>query len=60
MWRITHDIKWRDRAYEIFRSIEQYTRTDFGYASVYNVNSNTTDKMDEMPRYGEPFTSIFL
>lgn len=51
MWRITHDVKWRERAYEIYRAIEKHTVTNVGYASVYSVDSLDSKKMDEMPRY---------
>jgi hypothetical protein len=50
MWRTTRDIKWRERGWEIWKSIESTTRTSSGYASVNNVDHPEPFKLDSMPR----------
>lgn len=50
LWRVTGDAAWRRRGYEIFQAIEKYTKTDVGYASVHNVDTDMPGKMDSMPR----------
>ncbi len=50
MWRLTGDVKWRQRGYDIFQAIEKHTRTTYGYASVYGVDSLRPNQMDDMPR----------
>ncbi|KJA15404.1 glycoside hydrolase family 47 protein [Hypholoma sublateritium FD-334 SS-4] len=50
MWRFTGDLKWRNRGYEIYQAIEEHTRTEFGYASISDVDSGLRH-MDEMPSF---------
>ncbi|KJA15407.1 glycoside hydrolase family 47 protein [Hypholoma sublateritium FD-334 SS-4] len=51
MWRLTGDVKWRDRGYAIFQAIEKYTRTVYGYGSIYGVDSLRPSQMDDMPSF---------
>lgn len=36
----------------IFESIENYTKTEYGYATISNVNISEPQKLDSMPRQG--------
>lgn len=46
LWRLTHDQKYRDWAWEATQAIENHCRTEHGYAGirdVYNANSAKDD-----------------
>lgn len=46
MWRLTHDKKYRDWAWEATQALEKYCRVDFGYTglkNVYEVNGPKDD-----------------
>lgn len=60
MWRTTGDVKWRERGYEIFRSINQNTRTQYGFTSVSNVDGEWTRQLDDMPRSVDFVESAWL
>ena len=51
MWRTTGDVKWRERGYAIFQAIEEHARTEYGYASIQDINKETVTQLDDMPRY---------
>ncbi|KIK99359.1 glycoside hydrolase family 47 protein [Paxillus rubicundulus Ve08.2h10] len=51
LWRTTGDERWRDRGWEVFRAIDNHTRTTYGFASIRNVDTVPTIKRDEMPSY---------
>ncbi|KAF9269065.1 glycoside hydrolase family 47 protein [Marasmius fiardii PR-910] len=51
MWRFTGDFKWRVRGWKIFEAIQRHTKTQYGYASVRNVESLVAPKLDELPSY---------
>ncbi|KAG9026518.1 hypothetical protein FRB95_008744 [Tulasnella sp. JGI-2019a] len=53
LYRITGESIWRERGYEIFRSIEKWSKGDVGYASVGNVDSIRIEpyRTNEMPSY---------
>ncbi|KAF5355334.1 hypothetical protein D9758_006055 [Tetrapyrgos nigripes] len=53
LWRTTGDDVWRKRGWAVFQSIEQHTKTEYGYASVTDVDSEDmeTPLKDEMPSY---------
>ncbi|KAG7093958.1 hypothetical protein E1B28_007591 [Marasmius oreades] len=51
MWHFTGDVKWRVRGWKIFEAIERYTKTQYGYASVRNVEHMSAPKLDELPSY---------
>lgn len=38
MWRLTHDQKWRDMAWDMMRSIQRYCATPNGYAGLTDVS----------------------
>ncbi|KAF8186285.1 glycoside hydrolase family 47 protein [Pholiota molesta] len=50
MWRFTGDVKWRQRGYEIHQAIMKHTRTEYGYASISDVDSGS-HYMDEMQSF---------
>ncbi len=46
MWRITHDRKYRDWAWDAAQAIEKHCRVENGYAgikNVYDINSSKDD-----------------
>lgn len=51
MWKTTGDVKWRERGYDIFKSLNKFTKTDYGYASISGVDGVDPQKVDDMPRY---------
>lgn len=51
MWRTTHDEAWRERAWNIFLSLEKHTRTPVGHASLVNVDVEEAAQMDDSPSY---------
>ncbi|KDR66394.1 hypothetical protein GALMADRAFT_80958 [Galerina marginata CBS 339.88] len=50
MWRITGDVKWRERGYSIFQAIIKQARTEYGFASVVGVDG-ASSQIDDMPSY---------
>ncbi|KAF8582069.1 glycoside hydrolase family 47 protein [Ramaria rubella] len=51
MYRTTHDVKWRDRGWQIWEAIESKTRTASGYASVYEVENVNPNPANSLPSY---------
>ncbi|KAJ8508001.1 hypothetical protein ONZ45_g9682 [Pleurotus djamor] len=51
LWRITGDLKWRERGWWIFQSIERETKTPSGYSSVGTVEMSPANHDDTMPSY---------
>lgn len=47
---MTGDEVWRERGYEMFKAIERHTKTECGYASVSNVDTDEPRKHNSMPR----------
>jgi mannosyl-oligosaccharide alpha-1,2-mannosidase len=54
LWRTTGDVKWRERGWSVFEAIEKETRTQYGYASIYDVDRSPPSFKDEMPRQVHP------
>ena len=60
LWKVTGDVRWRERAWTIFEAIEKQTKNEAGYASIKSVQESPAVQMDEMPRcvvsarYGNP------
>ena len=50
LWKTTGEVKWRERGWKIFESIEKYTKTEYGYASVDKVDMVPPSLIDDMPR----------
>lgn len=42
---------WRERGWEIFQAIESKTKTAYGYASVYSVDTEVPQQIDAQPRH---------
>lgn len=38
MWRATHDRKWRDMGWQMWRAIEHYARWEGGYSGAHNAD----------------------
>ncbi|KAJ8508704.1 hypothetical protein ONZ45_g9039 [Pleurotus djamor] len=51
LWKTTGDVKWRERGWEIFQSLEKNARVEHGYASVSNVDTTPPVNNDDMPSY---------
>ncbi|KAJ8481787.1 hypothetical protein ONZ45_g15193 [Pleurotus djamor] len=51
LWRITGDLRWRERGWWIFQSIERETKTQSGYSSVGTVEMSPAKHDDTMPSY---------
>ncbi|KAG6890079.1 hypothetical protein C0995_012028 [Termitomyces sp. Mi166 len=50
LWRVTGDLKWRERGWRIFAAIETHTKTPSGYASLRAVDMLPARLFDDMPR----------
>lgn len=50
LWKVTGDVRWRAKGYEIFQALETHTRTEHGYAGLKSVEYMPPPKMDDMPR----------
>ncbi|KAG6813865.1 hypothetical protein H0H92_006272 [Tricholoma furcatifolium] len=50
LWRVTGDLKWRERGWRIFTAIEEVAKTPSGYASLKVVDMLPPRFADEMPR----------
>lgn len=51
LWRTTGENRWREYAWQIFKSIEKHTKTESGYASIKIEGNGSVVKVDEMQRY---------
>lgn len=51
MYRITGDIKWMDKAWAMFSSIEKHTRTKIAAASLNDVTRSDPHKIDSMESF---------
>lgn len=51
MYRVTRDVKWRIRGWQIWEAIEAKTRTASGYACVDDVDKAKPTLTDSMPRH---------
>ncbi|KAG5353571.1 hypothetical protein C0989_005544 [Termitomyces sp. Mn162] len=50
LWRVTGDLKWRERGWRIFAAIETHAKTSSGYASLSAVDTLPAKLCDDMPR----------
>lgn len=44
LWRLTHDIKYREYAWQMVQSIYKHCRTKNGYSTIFNVDQIPTIK----------------
>ncbi|KAF8661275.1 hypothetical protein AX16_001376 [Volvariella volvacea WC 439] len=51
LWKTTGEVRWRERGWAVFDSLQKYAKTPQGFASVYNVNKLPVDLKDEMPSF---------
>ncbi|KAF8074909.1 glycoside hydrolase family 47 protein [Lyophyllum atratum] len=51
LWRVTGDLKWRERGRRIFYAIEKEAKTPGGYASLRTVDVSPAPLDDDMPSY---------
>mmetsp|Transcript_71849 Transcript_71849/g.131545 ORF Transcript_71849/g.131545 Transcript_71849/m.131545 type:complete len:787 (+) Transcript_71849:82-2442(+) len=62
LYRITGDVKYRRLGKKIFHAIVKNAKTDIGFASVQDVNTMPTTKLDEMQSFvmAETFKYLYL
>ncbi|KAJ7746460.1 glycoside hydrolase family 47 protein [Mycena maculata] len=62
MWRTTGDVKWRERGWAVFQSLQTYSRVRYGYTSIRYVDERTPYKFDDMPSWflAETLKYLFL
>ncbi|KAG5636779.1 hypothetical protein H0H81_006893 [Sphagnurus paluster] len=51
LWRVTGDLRWRERGRQIFHAIEKEAKTPSGYASLRSVVVSPAPLNDDMPSY---------
>ncbi|KAI0201026.1 glycoside hydrolase [Astrocystis sublimbata] len=51
MWRITGDSKWMDKAWNMFKAIEKYTRTPYASGALDDVTWPKPDPVDSMESF---------
>ena len=51
LWRLTHEQKYRDWGWEMFRAFEKHCKTQAGYASLDDVTLSHPNKVSSMPSY---------
>ncbi|KAH6916030.1 mannosyl-oligosaccharide alpha-1,2-mannosidase [Coprinopsis sp. MPI-PUGE-AT-0042] len=51
LWKTTGQVRWRERGWAIFQSIEKHAKTQHGYASVLQVDTVSPTWKDEMPSF---------
>jgi mannosyl-oligosaccharide alpha-1,2-mannosidase len=51
LWRVTGDVKWRERGWAVFEALEKNAKTASGYASVWDVSIVPPILKNEMPSY---------
>jgi len=50
-WRVTGDTKYLDRAAKAIKSFQNFLKTPVAYAGIMDVNSLTSDKIDDMESF---------
>ncbi|KAJ7150912.1 glycoside hydrolase family 47 protein [Mycena crocata] len=62
MWRTTGDVKWRERGWAVFQSLERYTRVRYGYTSIRYLDVSRPFQFDDMPSWflAETLKYLFL
>ncbi|KAJ7681137.1 glycoside hydrolase [Mycena rosella] len=51
MWRTTGDIKWRERGWFVFESLQKYSRVEYGYTVIQFLDEHYPSQLDEMPSW---------
>ncbi len=51
MWRITGDVYWRKKGWDMFESIHAATAADYGASAIKDVTSETPVALDEMESF---------
>ncbi|KAJ7074982.1 glycoside hydrolase family 47 protein [Mycena belliarum] len=62
MWRTTGDVKWRERGWAVFVSLETYSRVKYGYTSIRYLDERRPYRFDDMPSWflAETLKYLFL
>ena len=48
LWRLTHDQRYRDYAWDVVQAIDKYCRTDTGFVGLMNISDVNSKKIDKM------------
>ncbi|PPR01327.1 hypothetical protein CVT24_006329 [Panaeolus cyanescens] len=51
LYRVTKDIKWRERGYAIYQNIEKHAKTNHGYSSMHGVTQEHPSQINDMPSW---------
>eukprot|EP00727_Mastigamoeba_balamuthi_P009541 m51a1_g5209 putative mannosyl-oligosaccharide -alpha-mannosidase mns2-like (519) ;mRNA; f:239782-242196 len=51
LWRYTHDEKYREWGWQMFKAIEKQCRTQYGYSGIDNVRASHPNHDNSMPSY---------
>ena len=51
LWRLTHDQRYRDYAWDVVQAIDKYCRTDSGFVGLMNTSDVNSRKIDKMETY---------
>lgn len=51
LYRVTGDVKWRHRGWDIFQAIEKEAKTPSGYANIDKVDTYDPQQLDVMPSF---------
>ncbi|KAJ7681139.1 glycoside hydrolase family 47 protein [Mycena rosella] len=62
MWRTTGDIKWRERGWAVFESLQKYSRVKYGYTAIRYLDEDRPYRFDDMPSWfmAETLKYLFL
>lgn len=51
LWRMTHEQKWRDHAWDIMQALDKHCRTSTGYAGLRDVGSASPMRDDQQQSF---------
>jgi len=51
LWKVTGDMRWRERGWAIFEALERETKTEAGYVLLKSVEESSGPQTDDMPSY---------
>ena len=51
MWRVTGDVYWREKGWQMFEAIQNATASDFGASAIMDVTSEKPVAVDEMESF---------
>ena len=62
LWRLTHEQRYRDYAWDVVQAINQYCRTDIGFVGIRNTNDVKSGKFEDQDAsfLGETLKYLYL